>query len=433
MAQSWDFGDGPIYEAAVRAPGAASEAKLLRADGQLVALESVVAPVVGDTVVVYMEGIPRLGIASGNQRAVIRFISNDLMIAEDVRLQTTLRRQNGMFNTPLSQQTMTAIAAEYAAYAKVQGDALFAGRHNATVESTPPPRVLAIHSLLYADNVWGYTYSYSNYFVWDYWVLTDGSTPGASQMAQVVTDNLFMHEIAHMRHWGLAERAGNLGGRGNQWLVEGFARFSERLPIAARLLGTQTPSRTNNLVLPMNPAFNGGYYRNDVPTFLTAGSTAFTGYDNSSFVFDYLADQTTLAGRDPLAALRDLVVSAGTVSDADAAVGRWLPGLTLGDLFTRARVALYADDNGVAHAAPATQYLQFRLRASRPAGSANPIDPINLWPKIQPGTTYTQTRVIANGSAWGYLIDGSTTMSSAAIRINATSAVNGVISITRVR
>jgi hypothetical protein len=114
---------------------------------------------------------------------------------------------------------------------------------------------------MYANSIWGYTYSSSHYFAYDYWVgQTNGTNRLLAQDPQRVADDLFMHEIAHMRHYGMLERAGRTGQRGNQWLVEGFARFSERLPIAHRLLGAVSPSRTANVVLPRNPAFGNAYY-----------------------------------------------------------------------------------------------------------------------------------------------------------------------------
>jgi hypothetical protein len=435
---SWDFGAGRIYEAEVVPPaGGAPAARVLR-DGGLIAMNSVlVEPAVGDTVVVYLEAIPRLSIPAGDQRAVIRYISADLVFAEDVRLPS-LSRESGGFNTPMTPTDMQAIAGEYAAFAKVQADALFEGRHNSETEAGARlgGRVLAVHTLMPADNVWGYTYTTTDYFAFDYWVGTNGSTKGLNQVSQRLADDLFMHEIAHMRHWGLLERAGRATGsqRGNRWLVEGFARFSERLPIAMRLLGTPTPSRTANLVLPTNPAFNGAYFFDDVPTYLSAGASMFGGYSASSFVFDYFADIVAASGADPLPAIRDFLVNGGSEPDLDAAVGRWVPGLTFAQLFTRSRIALYTDDSGVAGLPLATQYQQFQLRASRPPGSqATQFDPRNAWPKVSPGILSNHGVAIPSGAAFGYLIDGTTATGSARIDIDAPGVDNGVISITRVR
>src|SRR5262249_59686743 len=120
-------------------------------------------------------------------------------------------------------------------------------RDSGGVAATQPYGLLAVHPLMPADNIWGYTYSSTNVFAWDYWVSTNGSTRTVAQHRLRNAHNLFMHEIAHIRHWGLLERAGRTDLRGNQWLVEGFARFSERLPIAAYLLNNSNPSRTGNV------------------------------------------------------------------------------------------------------------------------------------------------------------------------------------------
>ncbi|MEX1183354.1 MAG: hypothetical protein WEF86_08965 [Gemmatimonadota bacterium] len=347
-AHSWDFGAGRIYEYEPPAPQAGSgAARIHGASGALVDLNSAAAdPQIGDTVFgLRLEGIARLGITTTNDnRAVIRHISDELIIAEDVRLGTTLTREGGGHNTPLPDVVLDSIALEYAAHASLQGDRLFDGRHNSAVEASVPARVLAVHTLMYADNIWGYTYSSTDFFAFDYWVGTNGSTRGLNQHPQRLADNLFTHEIAHMRHWGMLQRNGQPV-RGNRWLVEGFARFSERLPIAARLLGTGTPSRTANVQLPLNPAFNGSYFRDDVPTYMNAGTPIGGGYQHSSYIFDYFADQVALSGGDWLSALRDFVVAAGRPTELDAVISDWLP--EVGDteeLFTRARVALYADD-----------------------------------------------------------------------------------------
>src|SRR5688572_13340867 len=385
---AWDFGSGPIYEIEPEPPPAGEgEPRLLRA-GRLLDMQSAAAdPVVGDTLLVFLNGISRLSIPSGNQKVVVRHVSDELIIAEDARLTSTLPWQNGSFNTPLTPAQLGEIAQNYAAHARVQGNLLFQDRHNNATTAANSGRVIAVHSLMNADNIWGYTFSTGNYFVWDFWVgVANGSTAGSNQQPQRVADNLFMHEIAHMRHYGLLELHGlpwSNQNRGNKWLVEGFARFTERLPIAARLLGSTQPSRTSNLTLPLDPLFNGAYFRYDVPTFLNAGSSMFEGYQNASFVFDYFADQVSLQGGDWRAALREFLLAAGRPETLDPVVSRWLPGMSFNELFTRARIALYTDDIG--HVLPPwMQYHQFHLRASRPPGSASSSDPRNAWPRVIP-------------------------------------------------
>jgi hypothetical protein len=428
----WDFGAGPIYEIEPTPPPGMRAPQLRTMQGTVDLARAAAAPAVGDTVEVWMEALPRLSIPAGYQKAIVRHVSDLLVIAEDVRLGTTLRREGGGLNTPLHPDTMAAIAADYAAWARVQGDLLFENRHNAAVENGTG-RVLAVHSLMPADNIWGYTYSIFDYFVWDYWVLTDGTNAGLNQSVQRNVDNLFMHEITHMRHLGLLERHGmSQGMRGNRWLVEGFARFTERLPIAARLLGTQEPSRTANVVLPRNPAFGNLYFRDDVPTFLNAHTSMFGGYQHSSFVFDYLADQVALQGGDWRAAVREFVVAAGSMATLDAAVDRRV-GLTFGELFTRARIALYLDDIGMPGLPPWTQYHQFQLRASRPAGNQEAADPRNAWTVLVPGTPQHVSGSILPGAAWGFVVDGTQATGSTVYSISGPSTGNAIISVTRTR
>jgi hypothetical protein len=239
MMHSWDFGAGAIYEYQPVRPVAGVPAPLVLQRGRQLSLNSTtVEPHVGDTVVAYLDALSRLNIPAGNQKAVIRYISNELIIAEDTRLGT-LTRQTGSTNQPLTVQLMDSIAQAYAAESKRQADLVFNGRYNQSTEAQTPARIIAIHTLMPADNIWGYTYASTNVFAWDYWVGTDGSTRGPNQNVLRNAQNLFMHEIAHTRHWGLMERSGQLDW-GNLWLVEGFARFIERLPIASHLLRTRS-------------------------------------------------------------------------------------------------------------------------------------------------------------------------------------------------
>jgi len=438
----WDFGDGIIREGRVGPlPTGQAEPRLVRRGVAVSLLSAEADPQVGDTVSVYLEGISRLSIPAGQQQAVIRYLSDQLIFAEDVRLDSALLRDGStpeapVHNSPMTQADLEAIAQEYAAYARVQGNLLFENRFNNSVESrSPSNRVLAVHTLMYANNIWGYTYSSSYYFAFDYWVgSTDGTTRLLAQHPQRIADDLFMHEIAHLRHYGMLERAGRTAQRGNQWLVEGFARFSERLPIANRLLGPVQPARTNNVLLPRNPAFGNAYYYDDVPTYLQAGASMFGGYGASSYVFDYLADLVALRGGDPLSALRDFVVNAGSQANLDAAVARWLPdAASFGELFTRARLALYTDDYSGGQLPAWTQYQQFQLRASRPPGSQSASDPRNAWLKVVPDQPFSSlVSSLTAGSARGLLLDGTAATGSARISIAAPRTANGVISIARI-
>jgi hypothetical protein len=426
---SWDFGAGEIYEIEPAEPvGGAKPAFIKRNIRNLDASTSTAAIAIGDTVIATMEGLPRLGIPTGAQKAVVRYVSPDLIIAEDVRL-ATLAREGGGTNTPLTMSDMQAIAADYVQYAKVQADLFFGGRYNTNTEASGNPPI-AIHSLMYADNIWGYTYPNGNYFVWDFWVGTDGHTKGLNQSIERSANNLVNHEIAHMRHAGLNERAGILV-RGNRWLVEGFARASERWPIAMRLLGTTDFSRTGNIVLP-------GYTTTslnsleDVPVYTQASVSLYGGYAASSYLFDYFADQVARTGNaNWRTALAEFVMNAGTEFTLNTVINRYLPGLDFGTLFTRARIALYTDDYG-SGLPEWTQYHQYQLRASRL--TLNPqLDPRNLWRKITPGTEFTDSREIPAGGAFGYILDGTAGAGNTRLTVQLPRTPYSVVSVTRIK
>lgn len=436
----WDLGGKMVYEVEPKAPIGTTSAAMVQRAGELVNANSVSAAVaVGDTLVVQMEGIARLGVPTGMQRAIVRLVTPDIVIAEDLRIvkgDVSFKRGSGELNSPIAQEELELIAADYSQYARVQADRLFENGHNSAT-TADPGRPIAIHSLMMADNVWGYTYSSTNYFVWDYWVSTqDGVTKDLGQIPQRIADNLFMHEIAHMRHYGLLERSGRTSLRGNRWVVEGFARSIERLPIAMRLLGTPDFSRSENLTLPMNPVLKDSegrqrYYIDDVPNYLYTTFSMYDGYAASAFVFDYYADQIAKKGGDWMAALREFLINAGSRTDIDAVVNRNL-GVDFGTLFSRARLALYLDDFDGA-LPDWTQYHQYNLRASRPPGSNAGLDPRNAFPRITPGTTFSETRTIGPGGSFGYMIDGSAATSSARIDFTPSLVQNGIMTIIRIK
>jgi hypothetical protein len=428
---SWDFGEGAIYEIRPEPPpGGVPEPYIVGAGGQALSLNSsAVNPVVGDTIRgIWMERLNHLNILPGPQDAIVRFVSDDLIIAEDVRLPTLLR-QGGGYNTPLHPDTLAAMAREYARFARPQSDMLFDGRHNAAVENVRNGRVVAVHSIMFASNIWGYTYSSSDYFVFDYWVGTNGSTGGLNQRVQRVVDNLFMHEVAHMREVGVLQRANATSRRGNQWFVEGFARFTERLPIASRLLDQPDPSRTGNVVLPYNPAFGASFFRDDVPTYLNMITSVFGGYQHSSWIFDYFADQVALSGGDWRLAMREFVAASGRPDVLDGVTTKWT-GATLPELFTQARIALMLDDIGTPGLPAWTQYHKFQLRASRPPNST---DPRGIFPRLAPGQAVDVSHSVAAGAGWGYVIDGTAATGNARFYLSSTAGPNAVMSVTRIR
>jgi hypothetical protein len=435
----WDFGDQTVYEIAPKPPAFGAPAALVMRNGALVnASTADVAP--GDTIQVYLESI-RASIPAGTYKAIIRLATPHIVIAEDLRIfsrDTSFTRATGGLNTPMTDADLQEIAAEYAQNARIQGDHFFSNAHNAAT-TQQPGRPIAVHSLMFAGSIWGYTYSTTNYFVWDYWVGTDGQTKALAQHPQRNADDLFMHEIAHMRHMGLMERAGlGAGNRGHTWVVEGFARFSERLPIAARLLGAEDPSRIANVTLPYNTAFKNAqgqqtYYYDDVPTYLQTASIMYDGYGASAFVFDYFADQVALAGGNWWSAVADLLINLGAENTANATVAKYLPGLDLGTLFTRARVALYTDD--YLPGLPAwTQYHMYNLRASRPTTTNTfAVDPRNSFPRIRPADAFSDSRQIAAGGAHGYVIDGNSAASDFRVDFTPAQVTNGVMTVVRIK
>ena len=426
---SWDFGAGEIFEIEPKEPVGGARAYVKRDNLMIDASASNAAIAVGDTIIANLVGIPRLNIADGAYKSVVRYVGADVIIAEDTRLGTMLRQTGGV-NTPLTVADMEAISADYSAYAKVQADRFFGGRYNSSTEASGN-KPIAIHTLMFQDNIWGYTFPSGNYFAWDFWVGTNGTTRNVNQQIQKNSNNLFMHEIAHMRHWGMNERA-NKPIRGNRWVVEGFARATERWPIAMRLMGSTEFSRTGNAILPFhsNTILNS---LEDVPVYTQVSLTMYAGYAQSSYIFDYFADQVAKTTNvDWRTALGDFLVNAGSEADLNAAIGRYLPGVDFGTLFTRARIAMYADDYG-AGLPEWTQYHQFQLRGSRT--TQNPqLDPRNLWPKIVPGgTSYHDSRDIAPGAAFGYVIDGTAATGDARIQLSPDRVTNGVVSVTRIR
>lgn len=427
MSHAWQTPAGPVYEhrPAPRPVGAARGSRLLR-NGQAVATTASVLPLIGDTLLIYLDGIPRLGIPGGYQKVFVKYISNELIFAEDVRIRTrSIWRSDFTYNDTLTIAQMQGIANNYAAVGAVQGNLLFNNVFNEFTELRG--RIIAVHTLMPNDNVWGYTYQYDDNFAFDYWVGTNGSTPGMSQNLEVVADYLFTHEIAHMRHFGLLEDAGRTGMQGNQWLVEGFAAFAERSSSAHRLSGTQNFSRTGNITLGTYPSLAGNYFMSDVPTYSQMHGSMFGGYGASSFVFDYLADQ---AGGDWRAKVRDFVTFAGVQADANAKANTYLPGNTFESLFTRARVALYTDDYGAGLPA-ASQYLQYNLRASRPLPLL--AEPRGTFPKISPGTAFNQTVLLAGGTARGFVIDGTTATANANVKLDYNTVARGIVSVTRIK
>ena len=433
MSHAWDFGDGPIYEWEPEQPvGGVPRPVLLRGADRISINSADAAPAVGDTVIVFLAGVQRLGTVAGNQKAVIRLVSNELIIAEDVRL-ATMPRTDGKLNSPIAQNDLDEIARLYALHPKAQADLLFQNQHNAATVAAEN-RIIAVHTMMPSDGVWGYTYSSTNVFAWDYWVLSDGSTKGLAQHSLRNAHNLFMHEIAHIRHWGMLERATRTDIRGNRWLVEGFARFTERLPIGSYLMNSPDLSRTGNVQLPRYSEYNNLYYRDDVPTFLSMAATMFDGYQSSSYVFDYFADQVAAAGGNWRTALYNFVTYAGVESELNNAINAFLPGLTFGELFTRARIALFMDDLDSPGLPAWTQYLQYQLRASRPAGTAATVEPRNVFGRVVPGIVFNEVRQFPIGSAWGYVIDGSMASGNASLQLDfGAAAQHGVLSVTRIR
>jgi hypothetical protein len=376
----------------------------------------------GDTLII--EGLGVIGrppTDSISDRAVVRYVGENLVFAEHIELfGNRLRRPDGRPAGPIPTTEYARIDAAYGP-GMAQLDRLFGQPTRDTIPLLPPGRDLVVNTVLPAG-VWG-TWR-RNMAIIDYWYGTDGVTPGTLQDPLLLTNQLIVHEMAHMRHFQHQPAQPTL-----QWSMEGVARFAEHLAFAAHMLKSEAPSRSGNvraglLGYPTAPSLQSHI---ELPTAAALGQNFFIGYSASAHLFDYLADHAEAAGGNGLAAVRDVLLASHAPATADAAVARALgQPLTLDELITRARIALVLDDHPAAASLPSwTQYLQYDVRSSRP-WSPN-------WPTLVPGAAYAIVRLMAEGVAWGAFIDGEHAVADEDFLLDVTRGSEAVISIVRIR
>ena len=246
--------------------------------------------------------------------------------------------------------------------------------------------------------------------------------------AREIAEFLLAHEFAHMRQM---TRYWPQHGA-HPWLIEGVANFAERLAMTARGFGTDTPSRTARATTIANP--------NHVPGGqVYSGDSFFSGYANSSYPLDYLADHVEAAGGDALAAVRDVAQFGGSARTADSVVARWMPGLDMQTLLLRARTAVSIEQQRLAGcttcvapdaALPAwTRYLQYDL----PSVMTRLFHDEPFRRALRPGTSGGVTLTQRTGSFWPMLIDGRGDVADASWIVDMSAAPQTTLSIVRIR
>lgn len=232
----------------------------------------------------------------------------------------------------------------------------------------------------------------------NYWLTANGGQPPS---AAEITDQLLAHEFTHMRHMS---KYWDLDYALPPWVVEGVASFSEGLAAAARLFGTDDPSRLSRWTqrppgtrtVPRPPS-------SSLDSFLA-------GYDESAYAWHYLADHVAARGGNWRRAVLDLVSSAHSRALADAAVASHLPGLTTHDLVVQSRVAGQLEamrhegctDCVIPAALPEwTRYLQYDLTVVG-LGAYE----AERWPRLVPGAGSGTAFTMRTGALWPTVIDG---------------------------
>jgi hypothetical protein len=377
---------------------------------------------VGDTLII--NGLGGLGRPAGDSisdRAVIRYIGNNLVFAEHVDLfGPRLRRADGSVSGPIPMAEYPRIDAAYGP-GQAQLDRLFGPPARDSVAVLPEGRELVLNTIL-PPGVWG-TWR-RNMAIIDYWYSSNGTTPGTLQDPLLLTNQLIVHEMAHVRHLQHQPMQPTL-----LWSLEGVARFAEHLAFAAHALGSKAPSRSGNFTVgavgyPTAPLLQTHI---EMPTAAALSSNFFGGYSGAAYIFDYLADHVEAAGGDGLKAVREVLLGSHARASADGAVARALgEPVTLDELITRARVALVLDNFPTTSSLPSwTQYLQFNLRASRP-WTPN-------WPAAVPGAALAVVRPIAEGTVWGLFIDGDRGFADQDFLLDVTRGAQAVLSVVRVQ
>ncbi|CAN5659878.1 hypothetical protein BH23GEM9_BH23GEM9_23880 [soil metagenome] len=391
---------------------------------QLQLADAATTLVAGDTLVIPLlrsigSGAIWQGPDSISNRAVVRYVGDNLVFAEHIEMfSDRLRRFNGVASGPIPQAEYARIDAAYGP-GQSQLDRLFGPSPTDTLRALPAGRELMVNTIL-PNGIWGT--AAGDMAIIDYWYGTNGTTPSMLQDPLLLTNQVIVHEMAHVRHFLYKAPSPML-----PWSVEGVARFAEHLAFAAAFLGSETPSRSGNVIAgPLGYPSNPGLQLNiEMPTGAGLSANFFGGYSGSAYLFDYLADHAEAAGGDGLMAVREVLLGAATPATADAAVARWMGvPMTLDELITRSRIALVLDNYPTSALLPPwTQYLQFNVRASRPW--------VGNWPLAVPGGPLAIARPLAEGVAWGVFINGDAATADQDFLLDVTRGDQSVISIVR--
>ncbi|HEX6041202.1 dockerin type I repeat-containing protein, partial [Longimicrobium sp.] len=373
--------------------------------------------------------------APASDRAVVTYVGTALVLAEHLDvLRGRLIDADGRVAAPIPPAEHARLDAAYAGPRR-QLDRLFGGPYTGTVAGrNGGGRDLAVNMPLQGA-VWGY--AYADLTTINYWTSAADRVPGPAQAPVVVAEELLAHEFTHVRHF---QQWTDLDGPVGPWLVEGFADMGTQLAHAARVLRSETPSRTGRAsTMGTNPAA--------LPSMnLGSTSSVFAGYDRSSFVFAYLADQVEASGGDALGALRDLALAGHSRTAAEQAVRRHLPGLSLTEVIARAEVARHLEFlrrppcRGCLGTAPAalriapdlpahTRYLQFDLP---PLGLPTAYQ-ADLWPVLRPGAPFGTAFQLRTGGAWPLFIDGTAPLGDAQYLLDLSGERQTVFSVVRIR
>jgi hypothetical protein len=375
--------------------------------------------------------------APASDRAVVMHVGENLIISEHLDvLRGRLIGADGRTAARIPQAEYAKIDAAYGR-PKRQLDRLFGAPYAGTIAGRDGGgRELAVNMPL-QSGVWGW--AHGDMTTINYWNASFDGQPNLSQIPLNVAEQLLAHEFTHVRHF---QQWSDLDTQVGPWVVEGFADFGSQLGYAARVLGSETPSRTGRAIVPP------GGFPGPLPPLYVLYSTLFRGYDGSSFVFAYLADQVEARGGDGLRAVRDLALSGHSRVAAEQAVQRHLPGQSLTDVIARAEVARYLEflrkqscgwcNKGDAvptalHIAPDlpahTRYLQF----DHPAMGNTMAIFTDAWPILRPGSSFGTAYQLRTGTSWPIFIDGTDPLGDAQYLVDLSSERQTVLSVVRIR
>ena len=375
--------------------------------------------------------------APASDRAVVTHVGENLIVAEHLDvLRGRLIAADGRPAARIPDAEYAKIDGAYGR-PKRQLDRLFGGPYTGTVAGrSSGGRELAVNMPL-QSGVGGW--AHGDLTTINYWAGTFDGRPGESQNPLAVAELLLAHELTHVRHFQLwSARDVPVG----PWVVEGFADFGSQLGYAARVLGSEAPSRTGRANV-----FTG--FPASLPSMsLDYASSLFSGYQRSSFVFAYLADQVEAAGGDGLRAARDLALAGHSRVAAEQAIQRHLPAHSLTDVVARAEAARYLEflrkppcprcGGGdlvppalrIAADLPAhTRYLQF----DQPAMGRSMSSDADVWPIVRPGRSFGTAFQLRTGASWPIFIDGTDPLGDAQYLVDLSGERQTVLAVVRIR